>query len=84
MLIFIDTPPPKVYGLYTRENVDIYGRPLSETILLTLHISCGRGDNQSPTGLPGRYCNNSRRASPVECCTLWYPAILHAKSGCKH
>ncbi len=24
MLIFTD-PPPKVYGLYTHENVDIYG-----------------------------------------------------------
>ncbi len=21
--------PPKAYGLYTRENVDIYGQPLS-------------------------------------------------------
>ncbi len=23
-------PPPKAYGLYTRENVDVYGRPLTE------------------------------------------------------
>ncbi len=30
MLIFTDPPPfpLKVYGLYTRENVDIYGCPL--------------------------------------------------------
>ncbi len=28
MLIFTDPLPPKVYGLYTRENVDIYGQPL--------------------------------------------------------
>ncbi len=27
------TPLPKVYGLYTRENVDIYGRPLKENAL---------------------------------------------------
>ncbi len=27
MLIFTDPPmPPKVYGLYTRENVDMYGK----------------------------------------------------------
>ncbi len=32
MLIFTDPLPPplKVYGLYTRENVDIYGRPLND------------------------------------------------------
>ncbi len=30
MLIFTDHPvPPQVYGLYTHENVDIYGRPLN-------------------------------------------------------
>ncbi len=30
MLIFTDHPSrPKVYGLYTREYVDIYGQPLS-------------------------------------------------------
>ncbi len=29
VLIFTDPLTPKVYGLYTRENVDIYGWPLS-------------------------------------------------------
>ncbi len=33
MLIFTDPPPPKVYVLYTHENVDIFGRPLK-----SLHI----------------------------------------------
>ncbi len=28
MLIFTDPPPPKVYGLYSCENVNIYGQPL--------------------------------------------------------
>ncbi len=32
MLIFTDPPlPPKVYGLYTLENVDIYGQFLYQS-----------------------------------------------------
>ncbi len=29
MLIFTDPPSSKVYGLYTFENVEIYGHPLT-------------------------------------------------------
>ncbi len=39
MLIFTDAPPTpsKVYGLYTRGNVDIYGWPLMQgNIMLSL------------------------------------------------
>ncbi len=31
-------PTPEVYGLYTHENVDIYGRPLSHIVYIFLHI----------------------------------------------
>ncbi len=37
ILIFTDSPPPKVHGLYTHENVDIYGQPL---IYLNFTILC--------------------------------------------
>ncbi len=45
MLIFTDPPPPppKGYGLYTRENVDIYGWPLST--ILNNYPDCKLGQN---------------------------------------
>ncbi len=33
MLIFTDALPLKVYVLYTRENVDIFGWPLNQYII---------------------------------------------------
>ncbi len=45
MLIFTDSPSPKVYGLYTRENVDIYGRPQSDNIDIWLYYIIGEGNN---------------------------------------
>ncbi len=48
ILIFTDLPPtPKVYGLYTLENVDIYGRPLRKLMKYGpyLHNYYGRISN---------------------------------------
>ncbi len=51
MLIFT-SPPPKVYGLYICENVDIYGRPLKLFYFLNL-----LGSNQFIFFLKGVHCH---------------------------
>ncbi len=42
MLNFTDLQPtPKVYGLYTYENVDIYGRPINGQLIKTRWVIFG-------------------------------------------